>query len=79
MFAGRVAGFDEELEGVSASRIVDLGGAPVVPGFNDAHYHLSAFGVRMLQVDLRAETVSTLDELYRRVAEHAAQLPPIRG
>ncbi|WP_329084702.1 MULTISPECIES: amidohydrolase [unclassified Streptosporangium] len=76
VFAGRVAGFDEELEGVSASRIVDLGGAPVVPGFNDAHYHLSAFGVRMLQVDLRAETVSTLDELYRRVAEHAAQLPP---
>lgn len=73
--AGRIIGFDEELDGVGAARIVDLGGAPVVPGFNDAHYHLSAFGVRLLQLDLRAEVVDTLEELYRAVARHAATLP----
>lgn len=75
VLGGRVVGFDEELDGVRAAHVVDLGGAPVVPGFNDAHHHLSAYGLRMLQVDLRADAVATLDELYRRVGEHAAGLP----
>ncbi|MEO3856472.1 amidohydrolase [Acrocarpospora sp. B8E8] len=75
VLAGRVVGLDEDLDGVSAAQLVDLGGAPVVPGFNDAHYHLSAYGIRLLQLDLRADMVSDLDELYRRVAEHAATLP----
>ncbi|TYB41093.1 amidohydrolase [Actinomadura chibensis] len=75
VLGGRVAGLDEDLDGVTADRVVDLAGAPVVPGFNDAHYHLSAAGTRMLQMDLRADVVATLDELYRVVAEHAAGLP----
>lgn len=31
----------------------DLGGATVVPGFNDAHCHVLAFGLTLLQADLR--------------------------
>lgn len=73
--SGRIVAVDDDLDGVSATQIVDLGGAPVVPGFNDAHYHLSAFGVRLLQLDLRADVVANLHELYRVVAEHAADLP----
>ncbi|MFI6284417.1 amidohydrolase [Streptomyces sp. NPDC051018] len=76
VLAGRIVGLDEELDGVSAARMVDLGGAPVVPGFNDAHYHLSAAGTALLRIDLRPDTAPTLDVLYRRVAEHAAQTPP---
>ncbi|GAA1666921.1 amidohydrolase [Nonomuraea maheshkhaliensis] len=72
VFGGRVAGLDDELDGVNADVVVDLGGAPVVPGFNDAHHHLSLRGQRMRELDLR---VSTLDELYARVAERAATLP----
>ena len=72
---GRVAGFDEELDGVTADRVVDLGGAPVVPGFNDAHHHLSMRGQRLTEIDLGTRAVATLGELYAKVAERAATLP----
>jgi hypothetical protein len=72
---GRIAGFDEELDGVTADRVYDLGGAPVVPGFNDAHHHLSMRGQRLAEIDLGDQAVRTLDELYAAVAERAAALP----
>ena len=76
VLGGRIVGVDDDLDGVSAARSIDLGGAPVSPGFNDAHYHLSAFGVRLLQLDLRPGVVDSLDELYRVVAQHASTLSP---
>ncbi|HEY3683137.1 MAG TPA: amidohydrolase [Streptosporangiaceae bacterium] len=72
---GRIAGFDEELDGVTADHVYDLGGAPVVPGFNDAHHHMSMRGQRLAEVDLGERAVRTLDELYAAVAERAATLP----
>lgn len=63
---------DEELDGLSADVVIDLSGAPAVPGFNDAHHHLSMRGQRLRELDLR---VATLDELYAKVAERAAGLP----
>lgn len=75
VLGGRVVGLDDDLHGVRADRTIDLGGAPVVPGFNDAHHHLSAHGIRLLQLDLRAEAVGSLQELYRCVETHASSLP----
>ncbi|MFD9941841.1 amidohydrolase [Nonomuraea sp. NPDC059023] len=72
VFGGRIAGLDEELDGLTAERVVDLGGRPAVPGFNDAHHHLSMRGQRLRELDLR---VGTLDELYALVAARAAELP----
>ncbi|MEU0570747.1 amidohydrolase [Nonomuraea sp. NPDC005983] len=69
---GRIAGLDQEIDGVPADVVIDLGGAPAVPGFNDAHHHLSLRGQRLRELDVRA---GTLDELYARVAERAATLP----
>ncbi|RFU22018.1 amidohydrolase [Geodermatophilus marinus] len=71
VLGGRVAGLDDDLDGCTAATVVDLRGAPVVPGFHDAHHHLSMRGQRLRQVDLR---VGDLDELYRRVAERASGL-----
>ncbi len=74
VWRGRVAGLDDDLAGCTADTVVDLHGAPVVPGFHDAHHHLSLRGQRLRQVDLTHPGVGTLDELYRRVSEHAATL-----
>lgn len=82
VLGGRIAGLDEELDGATAGRVVDLGGAPVVPGFDDAHHHLSMRGQRLRELDLRASAVGSLDALYERVAARAAELPPgawVRG
>ena len=72
---GRVVGFDEELDGITADVRHDLRGAPVVPGFNDAHLHFSVLGREMTQLDLSAEAAPTLEALYRRVEEWAAARP----
>ena len=76
VWRGRVVGLDDDLDGCTADTVVDLRGAPVVPGFHDAHHHLSMRGQRLRQVDLTAPGVATLDELYARVAERAASLEP---
>ncbi len=50
------------------TRVVDLGGHFVMPGFNDAHLHLAAAGLTKLEVDLTG--VKSLDELRQRVLSH---------
>lgn len=74
VWRGLVVGLDDDLAGCTADTVVDLGGAAVVPGFHDAHHHLSQRGQRLRQVDLTHPGVSTLDQLYERVADRAAAL-----
>jgi predicted amidohydrolase YtcJ len=55
-----------------AGEVIDLGGATLVPGFNDAHNHMAGFGLALSEIDLRA---GSLAEIYARVAERAAVTP----
>ena len=75
---GRVLALDDEAEGLAqhASRVFDLGGAPVVPAFNDVHHHLTMRGQRLRGVDLRSTAVSTMDELYAAVRAAAGAARP---
>ncbi len=57
-----------------AERVIDAGGAMLVPGFVDAHVHFLAGGARLASVQLRHAT--TPGELARRVGEFARGLPP---
>ncbi|GAB2732507.1 amidohydrolase [Sinomonas soli] len=71
---GRIVSFDDELPPASFRTVHDLRGATVVPGFHDAHYHLSHVGQASLQLDLRPALVRSLDELLAAV-ERAAAAP----
>jgi len=75
VFCGRIIGFDSDLDGVQADRTVDLGGRHVLPGFHDAHFHLSLTGARLAALDLRPGKVNSLEELYAAVAAFAEKLP----
>ena len=66
---GRITTLDEIQPG--ASRVVDLRGATVLPGFHDAHNHMIGFGMSLAEVDLRSSAAGTLDELYAAVAPSA--------
>jgi predicted amidohydrolase YtcJ len=57
------------------TRRVDLGGRLAIPAFNDAHQHLLPLGLGMLNVNLRAEEVRTLDELLTRISNAAKRTP----
>jgi len=75
---GRVAaiGGDDAVGGLAGNgtRVVDLRGRLVVPGFNDAHVHFLEGGFGLLSVDLRAARDEA--ELAARLAGHAARVPP---
>jgi predicted amidohydrolase YtcJ len=79
---GRIVGFDDDLHGVESDRVVDLGGQPVLPGFHDAHHHLSLTGLRVASLNVRPGAVNSLAELYDAVHEYAKDLAPdawVRG
>ena len=76
VMGGRIVALDEQVGDFSADRVIDLGGARVVPGFHDAHYHLSLTGQRLAMLDVKGSTVSTLDDFYAKLGDYAATLPP---
>lgn len=72
---GRIVGLDDDLHGVEADRVVDLKEQPVLPGFHDAHHHLSLTGFRLASLNLRPGAVKSLAELYEAVREYAEGMP----
>ena len=58
-----------------ASRVIDLHGATVLPGFHDAHNHMIGFGQSLAEVDISSPPIASLDELYAAIAERAAATP----
>ena len=71
---GRITALDEVPAGTE--RVVDLHGATVLPGFHDAHNHMTGFGMSQGEVDLRSDAAGTLDELYAAIARRAAATAP---
>jgi len=75
---GRVlsVGSDTEVRALAGprTRVVELRGGLVVPGFNDAHVHFLSGGFGLLSVDLRDARDEA--EFARRIGDHAKTLPP---
>jgi predicted amidohydrolase YtcJ len=65
-------GSDAEMRALAGPGTVtiDLGGRRVVPGFNDAHWHLPA------RRTARLDDAGTVDVIEQRLVEYAARLPP---
>jgi predicted amidohydrolase YtcJ len=61
---------------VRAARVVDLRGATLMPGFHDAHNHMTGFGMSLAEVDLSSPPIGSLDELYAAIAQRAATTAP---
>ena len=57
-----------------ATRVVELAGRAVTPGFIDAHTHFIDGGFKLSSVDLR--DASTPQEFARRIGAFAATVPP---
>jgi predicted amidohydrolase YtcJ len=65
-----------ELAGeVTARRTVDLGGAAVLPGFNDAHNHMLAHGASLDDVALHSPPIRSVADICREVAARTATVP----
>ncbi len=56
------------------TRVVDLAGAAVLPGFNDAHAHVVYYGLTRFGADLSGAT--GIDDILERLKDHARRLKP---
>ena len=56
------------------TRVVDLRGATVVPGFADAHAHFTGVGQR--EMNLNLEGITTLEDFLAKVKERVDQAKP---
>jgi predicted amidohydrolase YtcJ len=56
------------------TRVVDLKGSAVFPGFNDAHAHVVYYGLTRFAADLTG--ARGIDEILDRLQAHAARLRP---
>ena len=70
---GAIVGLDREIQGLESRERFDAQGLTIVPGFNDVHCHMSAFGQQLREID--AGPMRSLEELYRAV-EHTAHARP---
>lgn len=72
LFVGSNA--DAERYAGPSTRVIDLGGATVVPGLTDSHYHLSGVGLREMTLNLEGTT--SLDEFLAKVKARVATAKP---
>jgi predicted amidohydrolase YtcJ len=78
VYAGPNVGLDEHLS--ASTRLIDLAGRTVLPGFTDAHVHLISGGITLLECDL--SDVQNSDQLLSRLKAFADEHPThpwIRG
>jgi predicted amidohydrolase YtcJ len=69
---GRIAGLDEDLDGVQAREVLDLGGRTLVPGFIDAHCHTPWFGLGLIEPSV--EDCADFPEVYTVLRGAAARV-----
>jgi predicted amidohydrolase YtcJ len=79
VIGGRIAGIGPDDDAPDAARSVDLDGALVLPGFVDAHAHVTETGLLLAGLDL--STARSVTEVLDLVAAAAAARPgrPVLG
>lgn len=73
VWQGRIVGVDDQVAGLAAAKTVELAGATVLPGFVDAHTHLTWTGLAAATVDISAcvSVAQVLDVLARAARDVA--------
>ncbi|MBZ8178384.1 amidohydrolase family protein [Corynebacterium poyangense] len=73
---GRIISLDDELPPSVFSEVKDLAGATVLPGFQDAHCHLTHIGQESMQVDIRPSAAPDKSALFNAIAQACQNAKP---
>ena len=63
---------------IRKDEVLDLKGKTVFPGFIDAHNHMIYYGTELLGINCRAESIRSIDDIVKEIAEKVASSPPGR-
>jgi predicted amidohydrolase YtcJ len=77
-------GDEPDLDSLSSprTRVIDCEGRTLVPGFNDAHFHLFSLLLDLVSIDVSPAAVRSVEDIKRAVRERAAATPrgtPLHG
>ena len=67
---------DTENFAVRKKRKIDCQGKTLIPGFNDAHCHISAFASSLLSIDCSPSSASSIADIQALIREQAQKLAP---
>lgn len=65
-----------------STKLVDLNGQTIMPGFIETHIHPAIYGQNMIEIDCRETSVSNVNDFLEKVHEKTKELPKgvwIRG
>ena len=75
-------GRESEVPSQPVDRVIDCGGATLLPGLNDAHIHLLAYAASLGHVDCGRDVVASIQDIQRLVQARAQATAPgqwVRG
>jgi predicted amidohydrolase YtcJ len=58
------------------TRVIDCEGKTLVPGFNDAHFHLFSLLLDLVSIDVSPAAVKSVEDIKAAVRARAAETPP---
>ncbi len=64
------------------TKVIDLKGRSLIPGFIDSHLHMGVLGMNCSAIDCRYPYVKSIEDIKEKIKEKAATTPPgmwIRG
>lgn len=75
-------GKENDVSTVCVDRLIDCGGATLLPGLNDAHIHLLAYAASLQRMDCSRNSIASIEDLPRLLQARARTTPAgqwIRG
>ena len=69
-------GNDQDAKRYDARKVINAAGKTIVPGFNDAHQHMSHFCDSLRRVNLSSPPIESIQDILDAVASRAAEVNP---
>lgn len=71
------AGSNEDILNLKtkSSKIIDLEGRTLMPGFIDPHLHITMYGTNSISISCKSKSIKSIDDLLKQLKDRAENIP----